>query len=320
MPEIDLGVLTIPKLFQDLQPFLTSEDVPLPQIAQGIPPPKIDCVMLTRLALSLFAEVLDRLQISLNRVDGKRLIRIFECFLTIAVHGFTSYFCQRLENKDEVNSFRAGVKECAQILSRLAQMENQRFVPHDAKLVAQAVFALSKGSTLRDQKAATRLALLKLMRTLMDLYKPSLVADMGSKEFVEGVVSLAEFEKDPTCLNVLFPIYEELSKEWDLSEDALILIWDSFIRYYPIKLGGRAASVPTPDELKQLLLNCFISNSRYAGHAFPRLIDLLDTNQDLSANVKVGLLSPYFYILTEVERRFCYNVCMHGCVLHLRSS
>jgi DNA repair/transcription protein MET18/MMS19 len=218
---------------------------------------------------------------------------MLEFILTIAVHGFTIYFCQRLENKDEINSFRAGVKECAQILSSLAKMENQRFPPQDAKLVAQSVFTFNKGSSLRDQKAATRLALLELMSTLMQLYRQSLVTNMGSKEFVEGIVAMAEFEKDPTCLNILFPIYEALSMEWDLSDDALILIWDSFIRYYPIKLGGRATSVPTPDELKQLLLNCFISNDRYAGHAFPRLIDLLDTNQDLSANVKVGLPRPF---------------------------
>jgi DNA repair/transcription protein MET18/MMS19 len=207
------------------------------------------------------------------------------------VHEFTTYFCQRLENEHNINSFRAGVKECAQILSSLAKMEHQRFPARSAKLVAQSVFAFNKGSTLMDQKAATRLALLELMSTLIQLYKSNLVTTVDSKEFVEGIVSMAEFEKDPTCLNVLFPIYETLSKEWDINEGALNLIWDSFIRYYPIKLSGRIASVPTPDELRQLLLNCFISNDSYAKYAFPRLIELLDTNQDLSANVKVPLTS-----------------------------
>ena len=207
------------------------------------------------------------------------------------MHELTTYFCERLENKDDITSFRAGVKECAKILSSLAEMQNQRFPPRDAKLVAQSVFAFNRGSNLRDQKAATRLSLLELMQTLIRLYKSNLVTNIGSKEFVEGIVAMAEFEKDPTCLNVLFPIYEVLGKQWDLGEDALVPIWDSFIRYYPIKIGGRAAaSVPTPDQLKQLLLDCFISNDCYAKFAFPRLMELLDTDQDLSANVKVWLL------------------------------
>jgi DNA repair/transcription protein MET18/MMS19 len=206
------------------------------------------------------------------------------------VHELTTYFCERLENKDNINSFRAGVKECAKILSAFAQMGNQRFPPRDASLVALSVFAFNRGSNLRDQKAATRLSLLELIDALMRLYTPSLMAKIGPIEFVEGVVALAEFEKDPTCLNVLFQIYGVLGTKWGLNDNALVLIWDSFIRYYPIKIGGRATSVPSPDELKQLLLDCFISNDSYARVALPKLMDLLDTNQDISANVKVRLL------------------------------
>lgn len=217
-----------------------------------------------------------------------------EFILTTIVHELTTYFSQRLENADNINSFRAGVKECAQILSALAEMPNQRFLSRDSKVIAQSVFAFNKGSELRDQKAATRLSLLELMSTLMRLYKHTLMANIGPNKFVEGIVAMAEFEKDPTCLNVLFPIYEQLSKEWDLDEESLIIIWGSFIRYYPIKMGGRAAAVPSPDDLKHLLLDCFISNDKYAKHAFPRLMELLDTNQDLSANVKVWLMKLYY--------------------------
>jgi DNA repair/transcription protein MET18/MMS19 len=213
------------------------------------------------------------------------------------VHQLTTYFCERLENRDNINSFRAGVKECAKILSTFAQMENQRFPPRDARLVALSVFAFNRGSNLRDQKAATRLSLLELINTLMRLYTPNLVADIGPREFVEGVVAMAEFEKDPTCLNVLFPIYVTLSAEWGLNDSTLVLIWDSFIRYYPITIGGRATSVPSPNELKQLLLDCFISNNSYARVAFPRLIELLDTSQDLSTNVKVRLLRHAVHML-----------------------
>jgi DNA repair/transcription protein MET18/MMS19 len=284
--------LKIPEVFRDLQPYLTSEDVPLPEIAHGMSPRgDLLYMTLTLLALSLFALVLGRLQVPIDRIDGMyKLPTLVESILMVIVHELTTYFCGRLENKDDINSFRAGVKECAQILSTLAQMPNKRFPPGDAKLVAQSVFAFNKSSNLRDQRASTRLSLLELMRTLMQIYKSNLVMNIGAKVFVEGIVAMAEFEKDPTCLNVLFPIYEILGKEWSLSGDTLVLIWDSFIRYYPIKIGGRAASVPSPDKLKQLLLDCFISNNSYAKFAFPRLIELLDTDQDLSANVKVSTL------------------------------
>lgn len=126
------------------------------------------------------------------------------------------------------------------------------------------------------------------MSTLIQLYKSNLMTGVGPKTFVEGIVAMAEFEKDPTCLNMLFPIYRQLSKEWNLDEEELVLMWGSFIRYFPIKMGGRAAAVPSPEDLKHQLLDCFISNDGYAKHAFPRLMELLDTNQDLSANTKVG--------------------------------
>lgn len=253
-------------------------------------PAEIFCKLaLMLLALSLFALVLGRLQVPIDRIDGMyKLSTPVKFILITVVHELTTYFCERLENKDDINSFRAGVKECAQILSAFAEMPNKRFPPGDASLVAQSVFAFNKGNNLRDQKASTRLSLLELMRTLMQLYKSNLVTNIGAKVFVEGIVAMAEFEKDPTCLNVLFPIYEIMGKEWNLSDDTLVLIWDSFIRYYPIKIGGRSASVPTPDRLKQLLLDCFISNNCYARLAFPRLTELLDTDQDLSANVKVS--------------------------------
>ncbi|KAH8591990.1 RNAPII transcription regulator C-terminal-domain-containing protein [Bisporella sp. PMI_857] len=99
---------------------------------------------------------------------------------------------------------------------------------------------------------------------------------------------MAQFEKDPSCLRVLFGIYEEFGKTWALNEQTYMLIWESYVRYFPITLATAATdpSVPTPDHLRALLLSCFVSNDIYATEAFPRLIDMLDTNQDLSANTK----------------------------------
>ena len=102
---------------------------------------------------------------------------------------------------------------------------------------------------------------------------------------------MAEFEKDPSCLRILFHSYELISHLWNLDSASFKNIWDSYSRYFPITLSGagRDPSLPTPEELKMLLRSCFISHDDYAEHAIPRLIDMLDTAQDVvTANVKAG--------------------------------
>ena len=155
--------------------------------------------------------------------------------------------------------------------------------------VAKAVFAVDKNGVLRDLKAVGRLSLFRLLALLVQKHAAILKRDMGSNEFAKGIISMAELEKDPSCLRILFGLYEELGKNWILNNETYLLIWESYVRYFPITLAKAATdpSVPKPDELRALLTSCFISNDIYAPEAFPRLIDMLDTNQDLSANTKV---------------------------------
>lgn len=186
-------------------------------------------------------------------------------------------------------NYRAGIRESAEALTALATMTEKRFPPDDASLIVNSVFVIDPKNGLRDQKGSTRVVLYELLVELMDVYKDNLVKNIGTENIVQGIVAMAEFEKDPSCLRILFGMYEDLGRNWGLSQDANLLIWESFSRYFPITLGGadRNRGFPTPDELRSLLLNCFISSDAYADKAFPRLLDMLDTNQDLSANVKV---------------------------------
>lgn len=223
--------------------------------------------------------------------------------LTVVVHVLVEYFCKRLENNGESLNYRAGIKESGEALLALARMtdENMKiiFPPGDVAMVAFAVFAVAGNGNLGNQMGSTRVVLYELLSELMDTYKPKLLKDVGSKIFVQGVVSMAEPEKDPSCLKMVFGMYEDFGRNWELGVDTRLLIWDSFSRYFPITLGGAARdpSIPTPVELRALLLSCFTSNDFYSNHAFPRLIDMLDTNQDLSANVKV--IHPFF--LTSIQ-------------------
>jgi DNA repair/transcription protein MET18/MMS19 len=199
------------------------------------------------------------------------------------------YLTRRLGNTDQIH-FRAGVRESADALSALiSHDEGKKFTPGDSEAILKGVFAVDKNGLLKDIKPSGRLALYDLVNLLMKTRQPAILRDMGRKEFTEGLVSMVELEKDPTNLKVIFQMFEDLSRNWELDTTALLNIWESYSRYFPITLARRAVdpSVPTPDELRALLLKCFVSNDFYATVAFPRLIDMLDTNQDLSANVKV---------------------------------
>jgi DNA repair/transcription protein MET18/MMS19 len=163
-----------------------------------------------------------------------------------------------------------------------------RFPRGDASVVAKAAFKLASTS-FREQLPATRLAVFELLNFLLGTYSATLTRDMGAQSFVEGLVNLAEFEKDPRCLKVLFQMYQEISQDWTLQPHSFKLMWDSYSRYFPITLKTTDTSVPGREELQLLLIGCFASNDAYATHALPHLLEGLDTSEDtLTAYVKVS--------------------------------
>ena len=210
--------------------------------------------------------------------------------LTVLGHLLVEYFCARLENNDDVVNYRAGIDEVASSLQILVKWK--RFAPGDAAPVTKAVFALASGSTFKDQKPATRVKLYQLLEYIFKNFQAPLLRDLTASKSVEGLTSMAELEKNPSCLAVLFPLYTYISGNWRLEDSELELIWESFIRYFPVTLGGapQDPSVPAKEMIKHLLLQCIVSSAGYAQWAVPRFLDMLDTSTDLSANVKVALL------------------------------
>ena len=172
------------------------------------------------------------------------------------------------------------------------------FLSGDAPLIARAVFDGFANGTLNDQKPSTRLALFELIEYLY--YEPpcnvAIVKQMSRGEFVHGLVSMGELEKDPKCLKILFQLYAQIGGDWDdeLHVDSMQSMHDSFMRYYPITLKDppiKDPSLPTREELKEDLRRCMTSNSYYAKLVFPRLLELFETSSDLSADNKVCLRS-----------------------------
>jgi DNA repair/transcription protein MET18/MMS19 len=191
------------------------------------------------------------------------------------------YLAKRISEAGDVQIYRAGLQEVAKSLMTLSQM-TKKFLKINATLISEAVFKLPEKTTLRDFPIATRLSLLELLQCLLDLYLPALKRSMGPK-FVDGVVSMASLEKSPSCLAILFKVFEKLGLEWDPSPSECEEMFGSFFRYFPITPSS-ATNLPAND-LKFLLQNCFKSNNNYADLAFDAILEKLDS--DVSANVKV---------------------------------
>lgn len=154
------------------------------------------------------------------------------------------------------------------------------------------MFSLSKNNFFKDLKPATRLALYNIIDFIFRKKRDVIIKAELSEGYVEKLVTLAQFERNPACLSVLFALFSHMSRTWSAQEPELLRLWDTMQRYWPVTAGGSAqdSSQPSMDQLRELLLDCFQSNDFYASHVIPMCLEKLDVTQDLSANTKVRMI------------------------------
>jgi hypothetical protein len=155
-------------------------------------------------------------------------------------------------------------------------------------VVAKSIFSLAEGkiNTFIDLTPSTRLKFYKIVWILVENYERPLLRDMGGDSFVGGLVELSELEKSAICLKDLFALYARIGKAWSLTSDGYTQLWDCFIRYFPITLGAsQKDDQPKPEELKDLLRQCFTANDFFGKAAFETLLGNIDADQ--GANKKV---------------------------------
>lgn len=160
--------------------------------------------------------------------------------------------------------------------------------------MASAIFSLAKQTRFKDLKSTTRQKLYLLVERLLKSRGDALLKTSTIPPLISGIVNIAEFEKTPICLGVLFKLYTYLSKKWDLEAAEFRTLWDSFSRYWPVTVGGSTQQVsnPTSEELRDMLLECILSNDSYAKNSISMCLDKLDTTNDLSATTKVSIINP----------------------------
>jgi DNA repair/transcription protein MET18/MMS19 len=173
------------------------------------------------------------------------------------------------------------VKETALGLRALVAMSH--FNTNDAIDICHKIF--SSGPHFNENSATARFEVYKLIDLFLNAYRDTLKGMEG--EFINGIISLAELEKDPRCLMVYFSIISVILAEWDIQEEVKDL-WESVSRYYPITFRVKPDDPIgiTPNELKLRLRMCIAATSEFAPMAFPFLIEKLD--YQVTANVKVS--------------------------------
>ncbi|GAM33708.1 hypothetical protein TCE0_013f00813 [Talaromyces pinophilus] len=179
----------------------------------------------------------------------------------------TTFFCDRIEDGGAVTG-----------LDTLQGLD--RFTTDFAQEVARAIFEHYKELQARAQ--SQRYQIYQLVNGLMENHRTAL-HELGDESLV-GIVDLMTGEKDPRNLMLVFSILNVLMVEWDITHHVETL-FDSVYNYFPItfKPPPNDPYGITAQDLKDRLQACIASNSLFAPHTFPSLIDKLDST---SNNVK----------------------------------
>ncbi|KAH0545058.1 hypothetical protein FGG08_000829 [Glutinoglossum americanum] len=185
------------------------------------------------------------------------------------------FLCDRVEDE-------SGLKEATQGLVALQRMS--RFSGEDAVAIATTLF--TGAHDLQRHPQGTRFVVLKLLDAIMSDQRDALKGMRG--DFVVGVTDLVIGEKDPRNLMIVFSVLRVVIVEWDIVKYTETL-FDAVFCYFPITFKpppGDTYGI-TAQDLKARLRDCIAASHHFAGHAFPALIDKLDST---SPSVKKDVL------------------------------
>ncbi|KAI9808999.1 MAG: hypothetical protein M1825_002288 [Sarcosagium campestre] len=185
------------------------------------------------------------------------------------------FFCDRIQDA-------TGLREAAEGLA--AVQSSFRFSSEHAIQIATALF--TGAQDLQQHPQSSRFIVLRLLDSILSGQRNALKS-MG-EDFIVGITDLVSGEKDPRNLMIIFSMLKAVMVEWDIAKHVEAL-FDSVFCYYPITFR------PPPDDpygitaqdLKQRLRDCIASSSYFAAHAYPALLDKLDST---SPNVKKDVL------------------------------
>ncbi len=165
----------------------------------------------------------------------------------------------------------------------------KRFRPRMASTVLELVAQL--GADFRLQAISPRLQVYELIRRLLEDEHVRVDLQRGygdSCDFMEALVRLCHYERDPKSLMAWFGIVRLFLSTYSMSPEAAGKMFQSYSDYYPISMRSHTSSSEvTVDDLKSALRACFSANYRIAETTFNFLIEKLDGGDAVTMTVKV---------------------------------
>ncbi|KAK2794638.1 hypothetical protein FQN50_009876 [Emmonsiellopsis sp. PD_5] len=215
----------------------------------------------------------------------------------------TEFYCDRIEDGGAI----AG-------LDRLQGLE--RFTKEMVEVAIRSLF--QHFSELQGRPQSQRFQILQLLNGLMSNHRQAL-QDMGDESLV-GIIDLVSGERDPRNLMLIFSVLKVLMVEWDIVNHVQVngpwhtlldfeprieltyikTLFDSVYNYFPItfKPPPNDPYGITAQDLKNRLQDCISSTTLFAPHAFPQLLDKLDST---SINVKKDALNALFACISSYD-------------------
>ncbi|KAI2624749.1 Dos2-interacting transcription regulator of RNA-Pol-II-domain-containing protein [Xylaria nigripes] len=206
-----------------------------------------------------------------------------------------TFFCSLFEY-----DHKAGVTASSKALRHLIVMKH--FHPTLGNEIIESVCKIGDGFKL--QAPSTRLELYHLFKSLLE--NPTIVHDLKTRHgdscgFMQNLLNLCQFERDPENLMIWFAILNTLLQDFNPSTDVVSEVFKAFSAYFPISLRPSATpTTVTTDDLKIALRSCFSAHSRVASHSIPFLVEKLD-RVDQTVAVKVDILFTLDACLTKYD-------------------
>ncbi|TQS38304.1 hypothetical protein Golomagni_01191 [Golovinomyces magnicellulatus] len=231
------------------------------------------------------------------------LLAVFERIQDISeqeLHLVINYFAVRIGNEDNNPAYDAGLREIILLFKRISEMNT--FNPSESSLIIKSIFTLAdKKHRFKDLTNTVRQDVYTVVSHFFKQNSHILIKDLGADKLVAGLLELATFEKKASCLLIVFPLISHISQFWGLGNPELESLFTSFIRYFPIKIGGlQSESLRLSLEMSNFLTECIVSNNFYASLAFPHFIQILQDHSSMSATTTHEI----FVMITTCVKRY----------------
>lgn len=215
------------------------------------------------------------------------------------LHLLINYFVTRLKNEEHQHLNDAGIDEIILLFLNFAQHGDLE--PGDAPLVLTGLFSLADNRTrLKELPGPIRQNVYTVVDNFCREYPQKITEELGYDKIIAGLLNLVIFEKKASCLLIIFQLISYVSRNWKLSSANMEDLFNSFVRYFPIKVGGaQDEATRLSIEMRRCLSDCMTSNDFYASLVFPHLIQRLDDRSSISASSMHEVLAAIEECLTK---------------------